>query len=87
MKSQTQMDYIAVRRMYGNQLYMFSAILAHNLNRELQMATRPRQRSTTEKRTTLWKFHEVATVRNTLINRAGRLTRPQGRLTLTMSAN
>lgn len=87
MKSQTQMDYIAVRRLYGNQLYMFSAIFAHNLNRELQMATRPRQRSTTEKRTTLWKFDEAGTVRNTLLNRAGRLTRPQGKLTLTMSAN
>jgi len=44
MKSQGQMDYIAVRCLCGNQLYLMASILAHNLTRELQMATKPKQR-------------------------------------------
>ena len=87
MKTQSQMDYIAVRRLYGNQTYMMAAVLTHNLNRELQMATKPRSRGTTEKRVPLWEFEELGTIRHKLLQRAGRLTRPQGELTLTMAAN
>ncbi|MEK9137101.1 MAG: transposase, partial [Bacteroidota bacterium] len=88
LKSQGQMDYIAVRGLYGNQLYMLASILAHNLNRELQMATGgKRDRGTTEKRAPLFKFEELRTIRHRLIQRAGRLTRPSGTLTLTLSAN
>ncbi len=87
LKSQCQMDYVAVRRLHGNQTYLLAALLAHNLNRELQMATREPERRTTEKRSSLWIFQELATLRRTIIQRAGRLTRPNGRLTLTMSAN
>lgn len=87
LKSQSQMDYIAVRRLCGNQMYMMAAIIAHNLNRELQMAVKPKDRGTTEKRSPLWKFEELSTLRQRLIQRAGRLTEPQGKLTLTMSGN
>jgi hypothetical protein len=87
LKSQSQMEYIAVRHLYGNQLYMIAAILAHNLNRELQMATMPMARGTTMKRTPLWRFIELATLRHRLIQRAGRLTHPGGQLTLAMGAN
>jgi len=87
LKSHSQMDYVAVRRLNGNRIYLLSAVLAHNLSRELQMATLPRVRNTTEKRTALWEFQQLATIRQKLIQRAGRLTRHQGRLTLTMSAN
>jgi hypothetical protein len=87
LKSQGQMDYLAVRRLCGNQLYMLSAILAHNLNRDLQMRSQRRHRGTTESRAPLWEFDELETTRRNLIQRAGRLTEPQRRLTLTMSAN
>jgi hypothetical protein len=87
LKSQGQMDYIAVRRLYGNQMYMMAAIIAHNLNRELQMTVKPEDRGTTEKRAPLWKFQEIGTIRQRLLQRAGRLTEPQGKLTLTMSGN
>ena len=30
LKSQCQMDYIPVRRLYGNQLYLMAGVLAHN---------------------------------------------------------
>src|SRR5206468_3725605 len=41
LKSQCQMDYVPVRTHVGNQLYLCSAILAHNLARELQMQAEP----------------------------------------------
>jgi Transposase DDE domain group 1 len=87
LKSQSQMDYIAVRGLLGNQLFMMAAILSHNLNRELQMATRVPDRGTSEKRTPLWFFEELRSLRHRLIQRAGRFTNPQGNLTLTLSAN
>jgi hypothetical protein len=87
LKSQTQMDYVPTRRKVGNQVYLLSAVLAHNLNREMQMLCHEQERNTTEKRAPLWRFEQIGTLRRKLIQRAGRLTRPQGQLTLTMSAN
>lgn len=87
LKSEGQMDYIPVRTLTGNQTYMLAAILAHNLNRELQMQVRSPERRTTKKRAPLWYFERLETLRRKLIQRAGRLTRPQGALTLTLTAN
>ena len=87
LKSQTQMDYVPTRRKAGNQVYLLSAVLAHNLNREMQMHCYVQERNTTEKRAPLWRFEQLGTLRRKLIQRAKRLTRPQGKLTLTMSAN
>jgi len=42
---------------------------------------------TRAKRTPLWAFEYLHTFRSALIQRAGRLTRPHGKLTLTISAN
>ena len=39
------------------------------------------------KRTCLWIFEKEDTLRKTLLHRAGRLSRPQGLLTITLSAN
>lgn len=87
LKSQCNLDYVAVRRLHGNLLYMMSAVLTHNLLRELHMMVHRRCRGTTEKRSALWEFTEPNTLRRTLLQRAGRLTYPAGMLTLTMSAN
>jgi hypothetical protein len=87
LKSQTQMDYVPTRRKAGNQVYLLAAVLAHNLNREMQMRCYDQERNTNEKRAPLWQFEQIGTLRRKLIQRAGRLTKPQGRLTLTMSAN
>ena len=59
---------------------------AHKI-REMQMYCYAQERNTTEKRAPLWRFEQLGTVRRKLIQRAGRLTKPQGKLTLTMSAN
>jgi hypothetical protein len=87
LKSQTQMDYIPCRRRAANQTWLLSGIMAHNLNRELTMAADLQGRNTTEQRAPWWSFARLGTRRMRLIQRAGRLTRPNGRLTLTMSAN
>ncbi|MGH8217205.1 MAG: IS1380 family transposase [Steroidobacteraceae bacterium] len=87
LKSQTQMDYIPCNRRTANQTWLLSAIMAHNLNRELQMSAEPSERGTTEQRAPWWSFVRLGTRRMRLIQRAGRLTRPNGHLTLTMSAN
>jgi hypothetical protein len=87
LKGQCQMDYVPTRRLAGNQLYFLSAVVAHNLFREMEMIRNAVHRFTTAKRAALWVFQEAATIRQRLILRAGRLTRPQGRLCLTMSGN
>ena len=87
LKSHCHMDYVPVRRLHGNQTYMLATLFAHNLTRELQMQVGGPSRPTTWKRKALWVFEKLDTLRQTLILRAGRLTEPEGRLTLTISAN
>jgi hypothetical protein len=87
LKSNCHMGYVPVRRRCGNQLYLLAGLLAHNLARELQMATAPPDRHTTVNRAALWAFEKLDTLRTTWLHRAGRLTRPQGILTLTLNAN
>ena len=87
LKSQGQLEYVPSRKLEANQVYLFSSVLAYNLNRELQMQTREPERTTTPKRATLWRFEKLATIRRKLIQRAGSLTKPQGKLVLTLNAN
>ncbi|MGH8490946.1 MAG: transposase [Gammaproteobacteria bacterium] len=87
LKTDNQLDYVPTRTWVGNQIYPLSVLLAHNLGRELQMIAHPPSRPTLEKRPALWAFVRLDTLRRRIIQRAGRLIRPQGQLTLTMSAN
>jgi hypothetical protein len=87
LKSQGHLDYVPTRTLAGNQTYMLATLMAYNLHRELQMVTQPPLRKTTDQRATLWPFQQLRTFRGTLLNRAGRFTRPQGKLTLTISTN
>ena len=87
LKSQGQAGYVPVRTLVGNQLFLLASVLTHNLGREMQMLTQPPERTTTAKRAALWAFQHLQTLRRNLIVRAGRLTRPDGVLTLTLSAN
>ena len=81
------LDYVPVRTLCGNQTYLLAALFAYNLTRELQMETTSPCRATTMQRATLWAFEKLDTLRKTLIQRAGRLTHPNGTFTLTVSAN
>lgn len=85
LKTHCHMDYIPVRTRYGNQTYLLAGLFAHNLTRELQMRTTEPSRATTAKRATLWVFEKLDTLRKTVLQRAGRLSRPGGTLTLTVS--
>jgi hypothetical protein len=87
LKTGAQCDLIPVRKKCGNQIFFTSGILAHNLGRELQMSTLEKQRNTTTKRAALWKFKKLNTIGSKLIRCAGRLTRPQGKLKLTINKN
>jgi hypothetical protein len=86
-KQYAQLEFIPCRRLVPNQLVLLASLLAHNLGRELQMVTKPRVRGTTAKRQTLWDFQTLDTLRQRLVQRAGRLTSPAGELTLTVAAN
>lgn len=87
LKSHAQMDYIPTRRWAGNRLYLQAAVIAHNITRELQMNVLTRDNRNTANRAALWTFERLGTIRNTLIRRAGRLTKPAGHLVLTLSRN
>ena len=87
LKTHCQMDYVPVRTLVGNQLYMFAGILGHNLTRELQIQLAPRTRGTTPKRTALWRFREMGTLRRSFIRCTGRIIRPAGKLILSMNSN
>jgi hypothetical protein len=86
-KTHAAFGYIPVRTQAGNQFFMTACVIAHNLGRELQMSTGKPTRNTTEKRAPRWAFEHLGTLRRRLIARAGRITRPGGRLTLTLSPN
>jgi hypothetical protein len=64
-----------------------ASVLAHNLTKELQMIATSPNRGTTERRSPLWTFTEISRIRHHLLQRVGRLTEPQGKLTLTLSGN
>ena len=87
MKSQIQMDYVPARYLNANRMYLLAAMLVHNTSREMQMVCSEPVRGTTEKRSPRWIFEKIGTICNNLLNIAGKLTRPQGRLTLTMNKN
>jgi hypothetical protein len=87
LKSQGHLDYVPTRTLTGNQTYMLAAIMAHNLNREMQLVATDKTLKTTEKRSPVLAFECLDTIRRKIIQRAGSLTRPKGRLTLTLGMN
>jgi len=87
LKSDNALGYVPTRTWVGNQIYLLSVLLAHHLGRELQMIAHPPSRATLEKRPAFWAFERLDTFRRRILQRAGPLIRPQGQLTLSMSAN
>ena len=86
-KQHAGLDLIPTRRLCGNQIVTLCAMMAHNLGRQLQMLAAPRDRYASAKRPALWTFLSIDTLRHRFLQRAGRLTEPQGELTLTLSPN
>ena len=86
-KTDAALNVIPCRRLAGNQIFTICAMMAHNLSREIQMLAQPSAPRSLAKRPAVYAFARLDTLRHRIIQRAGRLTRPQGELTLTMSAN
>ena len=86
-KQQAGLDLIPTRRLLGNQMVTLCAMMAHNLGREMQMRAQARSNYSRAKRPAAWTFQTLDTLRHRFIQRAGRLTRPKGELTLTLNSN
>lgn len=87
LKTQCQMGYIPTRKKAGNTIWIHINTLAHNLNRELQMRLQKRSGQNSPKRACMYAFEQIHSFRRRIIRRAGRITRPGGVLTLTISAS
>ena len=86
-KHWAQLDYVPCRRWVANQLWACACLFAHNLVRELQMLVADRRSNlSSPTRPAQWEFMSLGTFCRRFIQRAGRLNRPQGLLTLTVSA-
>jgi len=86
-KQHAQLEYVPVKKLNGNKLYCVIAMMTHNLNREMQIHAFEQEHGTTMKRRALWSFETLASFRKKIIQRAGRLIRPQGKLILVMANN
>lgn len=86
LKSEAMLDYIPFKRWIPNKLFLLAAVYAHNLSRQFQMINSEKLHRNTDKRSQILPFEKLGTIRKTLIIRAGRITRPQNVLTLTISA-
>ena len=86
-KTDVALDVIPCRRLVANQVFTLCSMMAHNLSREIQMLTTPPKHRAKPKRPAAWTFKRLDTIRHRIIQRAGRLTKPHGKLTLTMSGN
>jgi len=86
LKSQLGLGYLPSRRQIGNQVYVLCNLIAHALGRELQMEVAPpRTMKNTATRACLWAVERIDTIRKRLIQRAARITHPNGRLVLTLA--
>lgn len=82
------LDYVPCRRLVANQIFACCAMLAHNLARELQMATcSARSIRPLPTRAAAFAFAQLGTLRELLLRRAGSITRPGGRYTITIAAD
>ena len=84
MKQDVNIGYIPCRRRAANEIWLLCGMLAHNLGRELQIEAEAPTRHATMKRTAKWVFESLGTLRRNIIQRAGRISRPQGKLTITL---
>jgi len=87
-KNDAALNAVPSKRLAGNQMFTLCAMMAHNLSREMQILASPGAISRAlPKRPAAWTFERLDTLRHRIIQRAGRFTRPQGELTLTMNGN
>jgi hypothetical protein len=73
---------------YGaNSAWQQLVAIAHNLLTNFQLHAGVRRKPRTQKRTSLYELKSVQTLRFEILNRAGRIVRPQGRTILRLARN
>ena len=87
LKSGYAFDAIPTQNYAANSTWQILSALAHNVVTSFQLATGAPRRPRTRKRTAHYVLKSIHTLRYEIFHRAGILRRPQGRLTLTLSAN
>jgi hypothetical protein len=86
-KSGAGLDYVPARALVANQLFTAACMLAHNLACDLVWQASPTAPRTTPNRAPGTPLRTLNSLQKHIFHRAGRLTRPQGALVLTVSAN
>lgn len=88
LKSENALAYVPTKTWLGNRAFMSAVLIAHNLTRELEMLSKePTRHSQDAKRAPLWVFSRTDSLRKGILQLAGRLIRPKGKLTLSMAIN
>jgi hypothetical protein len=87
LKGQLALDTIPTNRYGANSAWQQLVAIAHNLLVSFQIDTGARRRNRTEKRTCLYQLKTAQTLRFELLNRAGRVVRPNGTTVLRLSRN
>lgn len=87
LKTGLGFDTIPTHDYNANSAWQQFVILTHNLLTNFQIETGLTKRNRTWKNTNRWPLKSIRTLRFELINRAGYLLRPQGRLTLRLQPN
>ena len=87
LKSAMQFDYVPCRRRLANETYMLAATFAHNLLRLMQMDKSTFRGNRQWTRPACWMFEKAQSLRMTVLHRAGKLSGPGNRPTLTISGD
>jgi Transposase DDE domain group 1 len=87
LRSQLAFATVPTQRYGANSAWQQLVAIAHNLLVSFQIDTGARRRHPTETRTCLFELKTAQTLRFELLNRAGRLVRPNGATILRLSRN
>ncbi len=87
LKGQLAFGTVPTNRYGANSAWQQLVTIAHNLLVGFQIDTGARRRHRTEKRTCLYELKTAQSLRFELLNRAGRVVRPNGITTLRLSSN
>ena len=68
------------KRVTELQVFTLASMMAHNFSREMQMVAHPAASRAKAKRPAAWTFQKLETIRRQIIQRAGRLNTPAGKI-------
>jgi hypothetical protein len=68
-----------LRPLAANQVFTISAMMTHNLSREIQMLTKPSSSRALPKRPAAWKFEKLDTIRHRIIQKSWKNQSPPRR--------